>query len=163
MNKSEAAAHLNVSTRAVERYTAAGRLTPTYEKGRTGPAPVYDRAQLDALKREMSDGATEPRRPVKHDKPAKHDSKPTALAIPQRKLPELAQFFAAVEAARTAQPSIADLAAKPILTRAEAQKLTGLSRGVLKAAVQAGKLKETLIGRAYRIKRDDLDKFIKGL
>ncbi len=71
MNKAEAAAYLIVSTRAVERYTAKGKLTPIYEKGRTGLAPIYDKAQLDELKAEMS---IPPAAQVKPDKADASDS-----------------------------------------------------------------------------------------
>ncbi len=68
-----------------------------------------------------------------------------------------------IESARAAAPTVADLAAKPLLKIAEAQTLTGLSRQILKAAIDDGKLKATVIGRSWRIKRDDLDLFIKKL
>jgi excisionase family DNA binding protein len=50
-----------------------------------------------------------------------------------------------------------------LLTLAEAQTLTGLARGVLREAIDRGKLKAKIIGRAWRIKRDDLNAFIKKL
>jgi excisionase family DNA binding protein len=62
-----------------------------------------------------------------------------------------------------AQPSIADLGAKPLLTLAEAHNLTGLSRGILREAIDGGKLKAKIIGRAWRVKRADLDSYIGKL
>lgn len=53
MTKQEAAALLDVSTRAIERYTEQGKLTPRYEKGRYGRVPVYDEAQVRRLKEEL--------------------------------------------------------------------------------------------------------------
>jgi excisionase family DNA binding protein len=58
---------------------------------------------------------------------------------------------------------ISDLAAKPLLTRAEAQRYTGLSRDLLREAVISGKVKEVKLGRAYRIKRTHLDAYIESL
>ncbi len=100
MNKQQAAAYLNVSTRAVERYTSKGKLTPRYEKGRTGPAPVYEQQQLDALKAEMEQAATAP--VVQHDKPAKSgkSDKRDALMIRSGNKTDLAAFIAAIESAR---------------------------------------------------------------
>ncbi len=56
-----------------------------------------------------------------------------------------------------------DPSAKLLLTLAEAQALTGLSRGVLREAIDKGKLKGQVIGRAWRIKRTDLEAYIKKL
>ncbi len=166
MNKKEAAAYLNVSTRAIERYTAQGKLTPSYEKGRTGPAPIYDQTQLDELKRQMDEAADSTRSAVKLDKGDKRDKtdkgdKDSALVLRSGSRADLAAFIAAIEKARG--QSVADLAAKPLLTRDEAQRLTGLSRGLLKEAVASGQLKERLLGRAYRIKRTELEAYIETL
>jgi excisionase family DNA binding protein len=166
MNKKEAGAYLNVSTRAIERYTAQGKLTPSYEKGRTGPAPVYDQAQLDELKKQMDEAADVVHSAIKTDKRDKGDKgdktdKDSALVLRSGSRADLAAFIAVIDKARG--QSIADLAAKPLLTRDEAQRLTGLSRGLLKEAVAAGKLKERLLGRAYRIKRTELEAYIETL
>lgn len=58
---------------------------------------------------------------------------------------------------------ISDLAAKPLLTRAEAQRYTGLSRELLRELVTSGKVKEVKLGRAYRMKRAELDASIQTL
>ena len=58
---------------------------------------------------------------------------------------------------------ISDLAAKPLLTRAEAQRYTGLSRKLLREAVTSGKVKEIKLGHAYRLKRVELDSYVGTL
>jgi excisionase family DNA binding protein len=58
------------------------------------------------------------------------------------------------------QVSIAD---KLLLTMAQAQALTGLSREFLKEAIASGELKAKLIGKPWRIKRGDLDNYIDKL
>ena len=58
---------------------------------------------------------------------------------------------------------ISDLAAKPLLTRAEAQRYTGLSRELLREAVTSGKVSERKLGHAYRMKRAELDSYIAAL
>jgi excisionase family DNA binding protein len=58
---------------------------------------------------------------------------------------------------------ISDLAAKPLLTRAEAQRYTGMSRELLNEAVTSGKVKQIKLGRAYRMKRAELDSHIESL
>lgn len=169
MNKKEAAEYLNVSTRAIERYTAQGKLTPTYEKGRTGPAPVYDQAQLDELKRQMDEAADATQSAVKPDKTDKADKRDKtdkgdrdgALVLRSGSRADLAAFIAALDKARG--QSITDIAAKPLLTRAEAQRYTGLSRELLREAVTSGRVKELKLGRAYRLKRIELDRYIETL
>jgi excisionase family DNA binding protein len=58
---------------------------------------------------------------------------------------------------------LVEIADKPLLKLDEAAALTGLSRQILRKAIDSEELKAKLIGRAYRIKRDDLDEFIKNL
>jgi excisionase family DNA binding protein len=160
MNKQQAAEYLGVSTRAIERYTTKGRLTPSYEKGRTGPAPVYDKAQLDELKKEMDAAAAEPRAIVKRDKPAKPDKgdNGNALALRSGKT-DLAAFVAAMNSART--PSIADLAHKLMLAEKEAARLSGLPLTQIREARKSGKLKAILTGGGWRVKRGDLDAYVR--
>jgi len=166
MNKAEAAAYLNVSTRAVERYTAKGKLTPIYEKGRTGLAPIYDKAQLDELKAEMSVPPAAQVRPDKPDGRDKGDTagKSTALAIPRfSKSESLAEFVAAIEQARMQARPFAPLEAKLTLSLSEASALSGLSRNHLRQAIEDKKLKARIIGRGWRVKREDLDAYVKKL
>jgi excisionase family DNA binding protein len=164
MNKQEAADFLNVSTRAVERYTAKGKLTPAYEKGRTGLAPVYSKAQLEELKAEME---AAPVRPDKRDTSDKGDGneKTTALALTRRResSPALAELVAAIEQARMQAKPFAPLEAKLTLSLSEASALSGLSRGYLRQAIEDKKLKARIIGRGWRVKRDDLDAYVKKL
>ncbi len=63
---------------------------------------------------------------------------------------------------RPSTPTIA-IENKPLLKLVEAQMLTGLSRDTLIEAINAGKLKARIIGRAWRIKREELDSYIKKL
>jgi excisionase family DNA binding protein len=163
MNKKEAADYLGVSTRAIERYTSKGRLTPKYEPGRTGPAPVYDQAQLDELKKEMGDTPHARPAPAKHDNDDKSDKPAKSDALMRRpaQVENFAALIAALDKGRT--PSISDLSNKLILKLDEAAQLTGLSRGILREAIETGKLKARIIGRAWRIKRADLDSYVMKL
>lgn len=51
--KEEAAQFLGVSSRALERYTAAGRVAVGYQRGKTRSVAVYERAELERLKSEL--------------------------------------------------------------------------------------------------------------
>jgi excisionase family DNA binding protein len=59
--------------------------------------------------------------------------------------------------------SLTDLAAKLTLSLMEASQLSGLSRGHLREAIEEKKLKARIIGRGWRVKRDDLEAYVKKL
>jgi excisionase family DNA binding protein len=162
MNKKEAAAHLGVSTRLVEKYASEGRIGEvTYVRGRTGKQAEYDRQAVEKLKAAL-------------------DTPDTAVAT---RMPE-ARLFAAllaeilerreqasVEAIRglltggSDKPRSASIrvSEKILLTINDCRLLTGLSRQILRQAIEDGKLKGGIIGRGFRIRREDLDKFVKKL
>jgi excisionase family DNA binding protein len=171
MNKQQAAEYLNVSTRAVERYTSKGKLTPRYEKGRTGPAPIFEQQQLDALKAEMEQAATAPPPVVQHDKPAKSGKsdkgdkgdKGDAMMIRSGNKTDLAAFIAAIESARLSARPVVSTENKLTLALTEASALSGLSRAHLLDAIHTGKLKAKIIGRGWRISRDHLKTYTDKL
>jgi hypothetical protein len=162
MNKKEAAEYLGVSTRLVEKYASEGRLGEvTYVRGRTGKQAEYDRQAVEKLKAAL-------------------DTPDTALTA---RMPE-ARLFAAllaeilerreqanIEAIRgllkggSDKPRSASvrLSEKLLLTINDCRMLTGLSWGILRLAIEDGELKGRIIGRGFRIKRSDLDMFIKKL
>ncbi len=157
LTKQKAAEFLGVTIRSIEAYAAKGKLTPAKAKGTRGDITVYDEQELEKLKAEREQIRYVPR-------------PETALALPASdrqnaivKRRDVAEFIALIESARTAAPSIADLAAKPLLKLDEAQMLTGLSRQTLREGIDSGKLKAKVVGRSWRIKRDDLNLFIKKL
>ena len=57
----------------------------------------------------------------------------------------------------------AEVAHKIMLTLPEAAVLTSLSRNHLREAISKGKLKARIIGRGWRVKRSDLDAYVKKL
>lgn len=60
------------------------------------------------------------------------------------------------------QPVVA-IADKLLLTIAEAQALTGLSKEVLRSAIASGELKAKVIGKGWRVKRSDLQEYVDKL
>ena len=173
MNKTEVAEALNCSTRQVEKYASGGRLGEIiYVRGKRGREAQYDAAEVERLKAELVDE----RETV--------IGKPPAL-IQQRDAPALASATnderLLLMAARMAQemmkhlpallppapnghtPAAIPVADKLILTLADAAALTSLSKDHLSAAIHAGKLKAKKIGRGWKIKRDDLDLYVKKL
>jgi excisionase family DNA binding protein len=158
LTKKEAAEFLGVSPRTIEGYAAKGKLTPGKAKGTRGDITVYDEQELERLKEERG-------QIVFLERP--QDEKPTSenLALtrtaPLESL-ELWQGIAeAIRESRT-RPQV-NVGEKIVLTLADASALTSLSTGHLREAIHTGKLKAKIIGRGYKIKRADLDAYVKKL
>jgi excisionase family DNA binding protein len=206
MKKKDAAAYLGISTRQLENYARAGRLSVRKEKGKTGDISVYDEGELQQLKSELDakrgviQGAVvrEPATTGEAEPDGNGHSPESSEAIrafasqlsrlsPQEFIAQLAdailtqaeqrqqrQLEAQGEQEQSQQrpkkrqhdpdqPTINELAAKPLLTRAEAQRYTGLSRQLLREAVTSGKVSEVKLGHAYRMKRAELDSYVAAL
>jgi excisionase family DNA binding protein len=185
MNKQEAADFLEISQRSLERYTAQKRIGHTLKPGKTRPTLDYERDELERFKEELKAEVHRPAE-VQAGEPTDKHGTPTNAASSSGK--ELAKFgevpgapaqalelfssllqMARVEAVADAQaqrdtqrPAV-DIADKLLLTLAEAQALTGLSRATLRDGIEAGDLKARQIGRAWRVKRSDLESYIKKL
>lgn len=187
MNKQEAAQFLDVSVRALERYTADNRVAARYEKGKTRSVLVYDESELERFKVELESATHRPA--VQKGEPARAGTDWTVESNspnPANSANALASFGgvqgegAMVPAFISLLQAVADVApalekltaqsekrgetpveAKLLLTLDEAHSLTGLSRATLKGAIDGGQLKARIVGRAWRIKRRDLDSFIE--
>lgn len=185
MNKAAAAKYLGVSTRTLERYTSESRLSPGRVRTRTGPALDYDPADLDALRAELeaptdltpeappegpttaptrvAEGPTEGAASLARVEPqvlAEHPQAGAgAVLVPVEALASLAAVLVEAGAQATERPHVAT-ADKLLLDLEEAQALTGLSRGHLRAAIAAGELHAKRMGRAWRMRRGDLEKYL---
>ena len=100
------------------------------------------------------------------------DPAPTeTLALAPAQPPDLVErLVLALEAMRdgdrpahAAALSAADLAHKLLLTIGEAAALSGLSRGHLLKAVRGGNLVAKKIGRGWRVRREDLEAYVRNL
>ncbi len=160
MNKKEVAEALGVSTRLVEKYSSEGRLGEvTYIRGKTGKQADFDAQAVDRLKAELE----APDRPLPAVAP---NTRATGLVVASDV--DRDRFITALEKIASqgqqtsARASVA-IEAKPLLKLDEASALTGLSRAILREAIERKKLKAKLIGRAWRILRTDLDNYLKKL
>ena len=179
MNKEEAAKFLDVSVRTLERLTQQGRIGVRYEKGRTRPTPVYDESELERVKPDI-ESKLYPHRPTVQPSnlataaatgetgesdaiPASAASSDTALARVAELPAGMDRLLALMKALRESEPVSVPIADKPLLKLAEASALTGLSRGHLRQAIEEGKLKGKIVGRAWRVKRTDIDAYVKKL
>lgn len=127
---------------------------------------MFDAAELEAFKAELGQKLYRPA--VETTNP---DTSETALArlssneIVQPELAESERLSVLIEALlehqsqRTSTPAYHKL----LLTIAEAQELTGLSRAILREAISQGTLKAQVIGKSWRIKYTDLERYVEKL
>ncbi len=161
MNKNDAAKHLGIGVRSLERYTSDGRIVAGKAKGRTGFVADYEPEDLDRLKAELE----APPLPDSEAAPSPPPSPATVLA----RLPR--QSRAIVPHAHSAAPTLparhplapSEVAHKLLLSVEECQTLTGLSRPTLRAAIDAETLPARRIGRGWKVKRSDLDGYVEKL
>jgi excisionase family DNA binding protein len=162
MNKKDAAAFLGVSLRTLENHSRRGRLSVKYVKGPTGDRADFDERELRVLRDEL-DADRAPRPSVVREPPASPEAEARSLApLSALRQPELLESLLALAAGRKSQPR-ASVGEKMMLSPAEAAALAGLSENFIRAAMKAGKLKAKIYGRGYKIKRTDLDAYVKKL
>jgi len=176
MNKQEAADYLGVSVRALERYVQQGKISVTYEKGKTRPTANFDPTELEAFKEELNQPTVKPafesRQLATEQQPQtdklRHNPGEIARFDEVSGLGEigvidkLSGIIESLLGKSDSQPLV-PIADKLLLTIAEAQALTGLSREVLKNAIASGDLKAKQIGKSWRVKRSDLKEYIDKL
>jgi excisionase family DNA binding protein len=173
MNKREVADELECSTRQVEKYVGLGRLhVIEYVRGKTGREGVYDSAEVAHLKAELERVRNEV---IGH-------TALTALAAPKREAVALVEqltasldrqhndaerIIAAITSLREAPAQLNGEASpgvgitdKLTLSLMEAAQLSGLSRRILRQAIEEKKLKARIIGRGWRMKRAALDAYV---
>ncbi len=176
MNKTEAAEYLGCSVRQLERYTADNRIGVRMEKGRTRPTPIYDEGELQAFKSSLErvvfrpavERMDTPESAAERAGNAIATQGDDALSVMSQasQMEAFARFIVeAVKAEKpeTTAPSLSDLSAKLLLTLPECQALTGLSRDVLRTAIDDGSLSARRIGRGWKVKRSDLESYIEKL
>lgn len=152
MDKETAAKELGISVRSLQRLVQSEKLSVTYKRGESGKQEAIFNSDEIAKFKEQRDMETV--------KPASATTSDTALARS-----DATQFLEVLRQAITPEvkPVTVAIADKPLLKLDEAAALTGLSRDTLKKAIDTKKLKGKIIGKAYRIKRSDLDIYIKNL
>jgi excisionase family DNA binding protein len=162
VNKKEAAGILGVSIRLVEKYAAEGRLgNITYIRGKTGKQAEYNQDAVEKLKAALESPDT-----------ALTTNSPDARLFAAQLVEAMASREQAhVEAIRGLLSGISEeprsasvrVSEKILLNLTDCRLLTGLSDANLRDAIHSGKLVGRKIGRGYKIKRADLDKFINKL
>jgi excisionase family DNA binding protein len=158
MNKEEARNELGISVRSLQRLVQSGKISVVYRRGESGKQEaIFKPEEIENYKLG---------RDAETVKPAvAATTGDTALARSDATTGDIALARNVMETIFNAigqKPSVA-IADKPLLKLDEAAALTGLSRQLLRQAIEDGKLKGRIIGRGFRVKREDLDEFIKKL
>jgi excisionase family DNA binding protein len=157
MNKEDAAKQLGISVRSLQRLVQSEKISVTYKRGESGKQEaIFNLDEIENYKRG---------RDAETVKPAVVTTGDTALARSDATTNDTALARNVIETIfnTIGQKSGVPIADKPLLKLDEAAALTGLSRDTLRKAMQDKELVGKMIGRAYRIKRDDLDRYIKNL
>ena len=169
LTKQQAAEFLGVTVRTLERYTKEGKIGGRYEKGKTRFVMVYDEAELQLFKAELT---TKTYKPAVDQTPTNSDRDETALSrfvdVPQSlTLPGGLEHLVDVLKAIRSKPEVDRLTVhiyqKLTLSLAEASALSGLSRPRLRQAIKDGTLTAKIIGKGYRVKRIDLENYVGNL
>ena len=182
MNKKQAAEFLNVSEKTVERHKSAGKLPArmirvTGDDGKTRQILDFKEADLRRLKEELSgekvfpivtNGHAQTKTQTDTDGQTQLDNLNSgnidALTVGQTQTARLINgIFERMESVFQRQAEASDRAQKLMLTIAEAATLAGLPKSYVRQSIKDGKLKAVVIGRIYRIKRQDLDSFVNDL
>jgi excisionase family DNA binding protein len=183
MNKKDAATYLGISTRTLEWHVKQKNIGARKVRGKTGEIADFDEGELRKLKAQI-DERRAPVHAVVRESHESHDTEPrnmTGLArlsdvSPDQFMQMLAQAYTTgvsevMQRLPAMLPPAPDghvaaaipVADKLMLTLADAAALTSLSKDHLSAAIHAGKLKARIIGRGWKVKRDDLDLYVKKL
>ena len=184
LDKKQAAEYLQVTTRSLERYTNEGRISVRYEQSPNGEIAMFDPEELKKFKTNKQTNrikpTVEPDRP-QHDRPSTPQSQITRSSQPQTEPynpPQEANFGLATLIAplgalfnnltkaidnHGSRVTTTELRSKLLLTLNEAQLVTGLSRDTLMEAIDNGELPSKIIGKARRIKTQDLERYIANL
>jgi excisionase family DNA binding protein len=173
MNKDDAATFLGISVRTLQRLTSEG-VFQTTTQGKKGVA-TYDEDDLRAW-REMSE---EDRRKAREEAAERRSStslspmtvtpgdsvtSTSLVATDTHDTTDTRREFARMIGEAVASGSaVANISHKLVLTLKEASQLAGLSRDHLRGAIESKKLKGRIIGRGFKVKREDLEQYVRKL
>ncbi len=136
-------------------------------KTKTGEEAIFDKEELRRFKEEMKEVTTTVKGSVISatgavSRISEAEEVNTQLATtPTDSMQRFAMMIQAMQP--VVKEAVVAIESKPLITIAEARKLTGLSDQHLRGAIHSGKLKGKIIGKSFRIKRTELDKYIEKL
>jgi excisionase family DNA binding protein len=171
MNKKDAAKFLGVSASTLLRYASGGHIRVTYPRQRVGAAVAdFDMEDLYKLKKELSSGAAVRPDVQKNEESqamTRHDDLPSPVDIIKALEAFMAQAAAQAllpgkERTAGSRPALSP-SEKLLLTLDDCAVLSSLSKDYLRQAIKDKKLKARILGRGWKVKREDLEAFIKKL
>jgi excisionase family DNA binding protein len=190
MNKKEVAAYLGLSEKTVERYKASGKLSARLRRvvggdGKTRKVLDFEQQDVERLRCELSgdivypnltDGQPQTNTQTDTDIQTRTDREsskntdlsrigqtPTDTDIQTQTTNPIEIISARFENVFEKNLEVFRAGGKLLLDLKDCRLLTGLSNANLRDAIRSGKLAGRKIGRGFKIKRADLDKFIKNL
>jgi len=160
MNKEQAAEFLELSVRTLQRHVQRGEIQSTQIKvekgGQLRLETVFDDEELKRFKANPPDKQARNMTSMTVMTPRNLSRQSQSVTSVTKAAPDaFARLLAAIESQNVGQ--------KILLSLKECRTLTGLSDDNLRDAIHNGKLKAKIIGRGYKVKRDDLDSYIKKL
>jgi excisionase family DNA binding protein len=177
LNEQQACKLLQVTAATLNLYVAKGRLNVTRTRTIRGRVVSYSRAEVEALRRELQE---EEEYINKRYGRAKSSSKTveaelidvegdsiraqgTASFVPAS-APVIERLILLLERLTPGDHPAVAIEKKLLLTLGEAAAYSGLSEVKLNEAVRAGKLNARKdLGKGYRIKRSDIERYINSL
>jgi excisionase family DNA binding protein len=162
MNKKEVSEFLGISTRLVEKYASEGRLGEiTYVRGKTGKQAEYNQEAVERLKAALESPDTSLATTTPDARLFVAQLVEAMTSREQAHVKAIRGLLSGnIEEPRSASVRVSE---KILLNLSDCRLLTGLSEANLREAIKTNKLKATIIGRGWKVKRQDLDKFIDGL
>jgi excisionase family DNA binding protein len=190
MNKKEAAEYLKLSEKTIERYKASGKLSARLRRvvggdGKTRKVLDFEQPDVERLRCELSgdivypnltDGQPQTNATTDTDIQTGADREdatktdlsiigqtPTDTEIQTQTANPIELISARVENVIEKNLEVFRAGGKILLDLKDCRLLTGLSDATLRGAIHSGQLAGQKIGRGFKIKRADLDEFIKKL
>ena len=190
LNKVEAAEYLGCTTRTLERHIKDKKIGVTYQQSKFGEVAMFDPQELEDFRAgktttritrivpadpyesvEFIDEPTPDNRGQIVPSPSQRDlaSRPQSELLPLGLgglIAPIDNWFGKVVQAienLSNKRTITELRSKPLVTLDEAQIITGLSREILMDAMKNGQLPARIMGKAYRIKQVDIDRYISEI
>lgn len=155
-SKREAAELIGLSTRGIERAVRRGHLTVQYRDSKHGKKAWFRPEDLERFRRRQETNG-----PVGFTSGIPEHPFPPGPAI-GTVIP-----MVEMEPRRKQEPekhtNAVPIADRLTLTLSDAVQLSGLPRSFITQNIRSGKLKAIRIGRAWHVKRAELDVFVKNL
>lgn len=165
MNIKEAAEHVSMSVKTLERRIADGDIHVGYVPGKTGKQRDITVEELERFMQAEKDKAAATSYVARpRVAPVASDAAASTTLAPVEQLRALSMILAARQMTDGNQPApMRDLATKLTLTREEAARFSGLPMAMICRAIDEGDLKAIRTGGGWRIKRADVESYVSNL